>query len=90
MVDILNKVSPEMMRQAQEEDVNISKTMHYVKSGKKPTLAQLEKLNQEQYTGTSHNCISWFVARGLHEIYENRGLSTTNFCYQRNIGPKSL
>ena len=28
MVDVLSKVSPEMMRQAQEEDLEISKVMH--------------------------------------------------------------
>ena len=30
MVDILRKVTPEMMRQTQEEDVDISKAMNYV------------------------------------------------------------
>ena len=30
MVDVLSKVSPEMMRQAQEEDLEISKVRHYV------------------------------------------------------------
>ena len=38
MVDILSKVTPEMMKEA---DIGISKTIHYVKSGKKPTLAQI-------------------------------------------------
>ena len=39
MLDFPSKVSPSMMKGAQEEDVNISNTTHYVKSGKKPTLA---------------------------------------------------
>ena len=33
-----------MMKQVQEEDVDISKTMHYVKSGRKPTLEQIRKI----------------------------------------------
>ena len=41
MVDILSKVTPGMMREAQEEDIDISKTIHYVKFSKKPTLAQI-------------------------------------------------
>ena len=36
MVDILSRVTPSMMKEAQEEDVDISKTICYVKSGKKP------------------------------------------------------
>ena len=41
MMDILCKVTPSMMKEAQEEDVDISKTICYVKSGRKPTLAQI-------------------------------------------------
>ena len=44
MVDVLSKVSPEMMRQAQEEDLEISKVMCYVKLARKPSLAQIRKL----------------------------------------------
>ena len=43
MVDILSRVTPGMMKDAQE-DVDISKTICYVKSGKKPTLAQIHKI----------------------------------------------
>ena len=43
MVDILSKVTPGMMKEAQEEVIDISKTIHYVKSGKKPTPAQIQK-----------------------------------------------
>ena len=39
MIDVLNKVSPQMMERAQEEDFDISQVMHYVKAGKKPTFA---------------------------------------------------
>ena len=41
MVDVLSRVTLSMMKEAQEEDVGISKTMHYVKSGRKPMLAQI-------------------------------------------------
>ena len=44
MVDILSRVTPSMMKEAQEEDVDISKMMHYVKSGKKTMLAQIQKI----------------------------------------------
>ena len=35
MVDVLSRVTPSMMKEAQEEDIDISKTMRYVKSGEK-------------------------------------------------------
>ena len=44
MVDVLSRVTPSMMKKAQEEDVDISKTMCYVKSGRKPMLAQIRKI----------------------------------------------
>ena len=44
IVDILSKVTPGMMKEAQEEDINISKTVLYVKSGKKLTLAQIHTI----------------------------------------------
>ena len=44
MVDVLSRVKPSMMKEAQEEDVNISKTICYVKSGRKPMLAQIRKI----------------------------------------------
>ena len=43
MVDILNMMSPDMIRQVQEEDLEISKAMYCVKSGKKPSLTQIRK-----------------------------------------------
>ena len=41
MVDVLNKVTPKMMRRTQEEDKCISRVVHYVKDSKKPSLAQI-------------------------------------------------
>ena len=43
MADVLSRVTPSMMKEAQEEDVDISKIMCYVKSGKKPMLSQIRK-----------------------------------------------
>ena len=43
MVDVLSKVPPEMMRQAQEEDLETSKVMCYVKSGKSHLWLKLGK-----------------------------------------------
>ena len=44
MVDVLSRVTLSMMKEVQKEDVDISKTIHYVKSGKKQTLAQIRKV----------------------------------------------
>ena len=44
ILDILSKVTPGMMKEAQGKDINISKTLCYVKSGKKPILAQKCKI----------------------------------------------
>ena len=41
MVDILSDVTPGMMTEAQEEDIDLSRTICYVKSDRKPTLAQI-------------------------------------------------
>ena len=47
MVDVLSKVSPEMMRQAQGEDLEIGKVRHYVMLARKPSLAQIKKLKSK-------------------------------------------
>ena len=44
MLDVLSKVTPDMMKEAQEEDIDISKIMCYVTSGKKPMLDQIWKI----------------------------------------------
>ena len=44
MVDVLNRFTPSMMKEAQEEDVDISKTIHYVKYGRKLMLVQIRKI----------------------------------------------
>ena len=44
MVDVLSRVIPSKMKKPQEEDVDISKTICYVKSDRKPMLAQIRKI----------------------------------------------
>ena len=44
MVDVLSRVTPSMMKEAQEEDVYTSKMICYVKSCRKPMLAQIQKI----------------------------------------------
>ena len=43
MVDVLSRFTPGMMKEAQEEGDDISKTICYGKSGRKPVLAQIRK-----------------------------------------------
>ena len=43
-VDVLSRVTPSMMKEALEEDVDISKTICYVKSGRKLMFAQIKKI----------------------------------------------
>ena len=44
MVDVLSRVTPSMMKEAQEKDVDISKTICYIKSGRKLMLAQIRMI----------------------------------------------
>ena len=44
MVDVLSRITPSTMKKAQEEDIDISKTIQYVKSGRKLMLAQIRKI----------------------------------------------
>ena len=44
MVDILSRVTPCMTKEAQKEDFDTSKTIYYVKSGRKLTLAKIKKI----------------------------------------------
>ena len=60
MVDILSKVSPNLIKEVQKENADISETMHYVKTGKKLTLAEMHKLNQDLFEVISASLTSWF------------------------------
>ena len=44
MLDVLSKVTPGVMKEAQEEEVDISRTICYVKSGRKPMPGQIRKI----------------------------------------------
>ena len=71
MVDILSRVTPSMMKEAQEEDVDISKTICYVKSGKKPMLAQIRKVKSrpvQRYLCQFERLV--FRQGVLHRVYE--------------------
>ena len=41
VVDVSSKITPHIVGETQEEDLDISKVMWYVKVGKKPKLAQI-------------------------------------------------
>ena len=74
MVDVLNKVSPEMMRQAQEEDLEIGKVKYYVMLARKPSLAQIRKLKSKivcRYLRQFDRLA--FIKGVLHRIYEENG-----------------
>ena len=71
MVDILSRVTPGMMKEAQEEDVDISKAICHVKSGKKPPLAQIRKIKSrpvQRYLCQFERLV--FRQGVLHRVYE--------------------
>ena len=74
MVDVLSKVSPEMMRQAQEEDLEIGKVRCYVMLARKPSLAQIRKLKSKIVCRYLRQ-FDWlvFIKGVLHRIYEENG-----------------
>ena len=74
MVDVLSKVSPEMKRQDQEEDVEISKVRCYVMLAVKPYLALIRKL-KSKIVHRYLQQFDWliFINGVLHRIYEENG-----------------
>ena len=74
MVDVLSQVTPGMMKEAQEEDVDISKTIHYVKSGKKPMLVQTRKIKSRPGRRYLHQFDRLVFRQGVpHRVYEQDG-----------------
>ena len=74
MVDVLSRVTPGMMKEAQEEDVDISKTIRYVKSGKKPMLAQIRKIKSRPVRRYLRQFDRLVFRQGvLHRVYEQDG-----------------
>ena len=59
LVVILSRVMPDMMKQAQEEDVDISKDMHHVNLGKKPILAQIRNIKSKTVCRYLQIVLSW-------------------------------
>ena len=74
MVDVPSKVSPEMMRQAQEEDLEIGKVRCYVMLARKPSLAQIRKLKSKIVCRYLQQ-FDWlvFIKGVLHKIFEENG-----------------
>ena len=74
MVDVLSKVTPGMTKEAQEEDVDISKTMCYVKSGRKLMLAQIRKIKSRPVQRYLYQFDRLVFRHGvLHRVYEQDG-----------------
>ena len=74
MVGILSKVTPGMMKEAQEEDIDISKTVCYVKSGNKSTLAHIHKIKSRPVHRYLHQFNQLVFCHGvLHRVYEQDG-----------------
>ena len=71
MLDIQSKVTPSIMKDAQEEGIDISKMIHYVKSGKKPLHAQIHKIKSRpvhRYLWQFDQLV--FCQGVLHTVYE--------------------
>ena len=74
MVDILSKVTPWMMKEAQEENIDISKIICYIKSDKKPTLAQIQNVKSRPVCRYFYQ-FDWLVFHQgvLCRVYEHDG-----------------
>ena len=88
MVDILSNATPGMMKKAQE-DLDINTTICYVKSCKKPTLAQIQMIK----SGPIHCYLCQFDQLVFCQEYctecsSMMGPSTTNSFYQLGLGSR--
>ena len=91
MVDVLSKVPPETMRQAQEEDLKISKVRHYVMLARKPSLAKMRKLKSKivhRYLSQFDQLI--FIKGVLHRIYEENGSKYHQFVFLIEYGAQAM
>ena len=74
MVDVLRRLTQSMMNEAQEEDVDISKMICYVKSGRKPMLAQIwKKKSRPVWRYLWHLDRLVFCQGVLHRVYKQDG-----------------
>ena len=63
-----------MIKKAQQEDVNITKTMHHVTLGKKPTFAQIERFKSRTVCMYLWQFNQLVLRQGvLHRIYDENG-----------------
>ena len=74
MVDVLSRVTPSMMKEAQEEDIDISKTICYVRSGRKPMLAPIRKVKSRPVQRYLHQFDRLVFRKGvLHRVHKQVG-----------------
>ena len=74
MVNVLSRVTPSMLKEAQEEGIDISKTMCYAKPRKKTMLAQIRKIKLrpgQRYLWQFDRLV--FHQGVLHRVYEQDG-----------------
>ena len=89
MVDVLSTVTPSMMKEPQEEDIDVSKTICYVKSGKKPMLAQIRKVKSRPVQRYLHQFERLVFRQGvLHRVYEQDGSKCHQLILPLDIGPR--
>ena len=63
MVDILSRVTPSMMKEAQEEDIDISKLYAMSNLARNQCLDKLGKLNLDLCKGISVSLIDWYLGK---------------------------
>ena len=74
MVDVLSRVTLNMMKEAQEEDIDISKTICYVKPGKKLMLVQIRKVKSRPVRRYLCQFDRLVFRQGvLHRVYKQNG-----------------
>ena len=75
IVDILSKVTPDMVKEVQEENINFRKTICYDKFDKKPILAQIYKIKSIPVHRYHHQFDTTGVSSGstAHRVYEQDG-----------------
>ena len=91
MVDVLSRVTPSMRKDAQEEDADISKTKHYVKSSRKPILAQIRKIKSRPVQRYLRQFYGWYFAKQCcTEFMSKMRPNTINLFYQLSLGPRAM
>ena len=74
VIEVLNKVSPSEIKEAQKSDPIISQVMKYIKAGKKPKLSHIWKVKSKNVQKYLHQCDHLKFRKGvLHRICEVHG-----------------